>query len=89
MFNDLRRLGKASGIVALRFCVRGERYRGALPEARTNGSRNSGTLIRQQVYEGSLGFGERATPEGLIDETIFPGQSNKRSCRDDVWPQAP
>ncbi|HWN11634.1 MAG TPA: site-specific integrase [Pyrinomonadaceae bacterium] len=70
------------------FCVRGERYRGALPEARTKWhAEQAETLIRQQVYEGKFGGLVNAPRlKNFIDETNLPwAKGNKRSCRDDVW----
>src|SRR5216683_2339601 len=70
------------------FRVRGVRYRGALPEARTKWeAEQAETQIRQQVYEGKFG-GLAIAPrlKDFIDETYLPwAKANKRSCRDDVW----
>ena len=64
------------------FCIRGVRYRGALPEARTKfQAAKAETKIRQDVYEGRYG---RATGEmsfeKFVEDVYKPwARENKRS----------
>src|SRR5687768_9028455 len=64
------------------FCIRGVRYRGALPEARTKfQAQKAETKIRQDVYEGRYGrpTGEMSF-EKFVEEVYKPwARENKRS----------
>lgn len=64
------------------FCIRGVRYRGAIPEARTKfEAEKAETKIRQQVYDGKYGrpSGEKNFVE-FVEEVYRPwARANKRS----------
>jgi len=66
------------------FCIRGVRYRGALPEARTKfQAEKAETKIRQDVYEGRYGrpTGEMSF-EKFVEEVYRPwARENKRSFK--------
>jgi len=57
------------------FCIRGVRFRGAIPEARTKfEAEEAETKIRQEVYEGRYGrpTGEKDFGE-FVEEVYNPG----------------
>jgi integrase len=71
------------------FRVRGVRYRGAIPEARTKWEAEQADLkIKQDVFEGRFGktnVGSRQICE-FIDQVYLPwAKANKRSWRDDKY----
>jgi len=58
------------------FCIRGVRYRGALPEARTKfEAERAETKIRQEAYEGRYGgpTGEKDFAK-FVEEVYKPGR---------------
>ncbi len=64
------------------FCIRGVRYRGALPEARTKvQAQKAETKIRQEVYDGRYGRPTGETSfEKFVEEVYKPwARENKRS----------
>lgn len=71
------------------FNVRGRRYRGAIPEARTKWQAEQAELrIRQDVYEGRFGKTEAGTTQmcEFIDRVYLPwAKANKRSWKDDEY----
>jgi integrase len=71
------------------FRVRGVRYRGAIPEARTKREAEQAELkIKQDIFEGRFGrknIGARQIGE-FIDQVYLPwAKANKRSWRDDEY----
>jgi len=69
------------------FCVRGVRYRGSLPEARTKWqAEQAETQIRQLAYQGKYSIVVNAPRlTDFIDETFLPwSKANKSSWRNDV-----
>lgn len=71
------------------FNVRGRRYRGAIPEARTKWHAEQAELrIRQDVYEGRFGKTEVGSAQicEFIDRVYLPwAKANKRSWKDDEY----
>src|SRR5688572_22021811 len=64
------------------FCIRGVRYRGALPEARNKiQAQKAETKIRQEVYDGRYGRPTGETSfEKFVEEVYRPwARENKRS----------
>ena len=64
------------------FCIRGVRYRGALPEARTKfEAEKAETKIRQEVYEGRYGRPTGEKDFGRFVEEVYKpwARENKRS----------
>ncbi len=70
------------------FCIRGVRYRGALPEARTKfEAEKAETKIRQDVYEGRYGkpMGDQDLME-FVEKVYLPwARQNKRSWKHDEF----
>lgn len=71
------------------FRVRGRRYRGSIPEARTKWQAEQAELrIRQEVFEGRFGKAEIGTRmiSDFIDRAYLPwAKANKRSWKDDEY----
>jgi integrase len=71
------------------FRVRGRRYRGALPEAKTKWQAEQAELrIRQEVFEGRFGKVEVGSRKicDFIDRVYLPwAKANKRSWKDDEY----
>ncbi len=71
------------------FRLRGARYRGALPEARTKWeAEQAETKIRQQIFEGKFGVALREAPRfsAYLTETYLPhSKAHKQTHRDDIW----
>ena len=71
------------------FRVRGQRYRGAIPEARTKWqAEQAEQLIRQDVFEGRFGKSDRGTGKinDFVDRVYLPwAKANKRSWKDDKY----
>jgi len=71
------------------FRIRGRRFRGAIPEARTKWQAEQAELrIRQEVYERRFGSTEAGTRKfcDSIDDMYLPwAKANKRSWRDDDY----
>jgi integrase len=71
------------------FRIRGRRYRGALPEARTKWNAEQAELrIRQEVFEGRFGKTEVGVRKicDFIDRSYLPwAKANKRSWKDDEY----
>lgn len=71
------------------FRVRGVRYRGSLPEARTKQqAEQAETKIKQQIFEGKFGKVEAGTMKltNFIEDIYMPwAKSNKRSWRNDHY----
>jgi integrase len=71
------------------FRIRGKRYRGAIPEARTKWqAEQAEALVRQEVFEGR--FGKKETGKRLVEEFIdtvyLPwAKANKKSWREDEY----
>jgi len=72
-----------------RFRLRGVRYRGALPEARTKlMAEQAETKLKADVYQGNFGKLETGTMKvaDFIDEIYMPwAQSNKKSWKNDDY----
>ena len=72
-----------------RFRLRGVRYRGALPEARTKFQAEQAEIrLKQNVFEGKFGRLETGTMKGsdFIDEIYMPwAESNKKSWKNDKY----
>jgi integrase len=71
------------------FRIRGKRYRGAIPEARTKWQADQAELrIKQEIFEGRFGTqetGKRFVTD-FIDSDYLPwAKANKRSWRDDEY----
>ena len=70
------------------FRVRGVRYRGAIPEARTKWqAEQAETKIKQEVFEGRFGLVQSGTIklDKFIDEIYMPwAKANKRSWKGDA-----
>jgi integrase len=67
--------------------VKGERMRGAIPEARTKyQAERAETKIRNQVFEGKYGvFQSTTTLREFVEKTFLPwAKDNKRSWRNDM-----
>ena len=71
------------------FRIRGKRYRGAIPEARTKWQAEQAELrVRQEIFEGRFGIhetGKRLVTD-FIDSDYLPwAKANKRSWREDEY----
>jgi integrase len=81
------RRGKKSPHWHYRFSVRGARYRGAIPEARTKWeAEQAESKLRQDIYEGRFGLVRSGTMKlnDFIDEIYLPwAKANKRSWKGD------
>ena len=70
--------------MALIFCIRGVRYRGAIPEASTKfDAEKAETKIRQDVYEGRYGRPTGSKDFGKFVEEVYKpwAMENKRSFK--------
>ncbi len=64
------------------FCIRGVRYRGGIPEARTKfDAEKAETKLRQEVYDGKYGkpSGEKSFVEFVEEVYKLWAKDNKRS----------
>lgn len=70
------------------FRIRGKRYRGALPEAKTKWqAEQAETRIRQEVFEGRFGTTQKDVKfADFVDRVYLPwAKANKRSWKDDFY----